>query len=456
MGLKIEDIFQILDEAKFGDKKTLLKEEERTNKIVSKKARTITLPKITISEDWGKVGTPDRQVLEFIVERASRGSAGRDPLRKLANMDNYLNFVVANLDKKFSISKLLSSIIIVETMRKMYNSFSISSSGFLNEAFMSVFYGKNAEQITASGAHGVEDIVVRKPNAYISLKTLEKTRMDIEGSLKLLQKTLEQDAFGNKILYHVFIKDSAKGKIQQIRMFEIPIHRSSIPVFYPDTVDPKQAYMGLVYVVDRPPVPQALPVKQPQPALTNEAEDDTEEEPEDTTTQSATTAHPTQSVSQSPTTPAAKSKKKKKEPAPQYGPTVKPGPQPHEVDYSKALLRTVHLHKKDTVRETTEFRVPEKTWKRFISPGIPPEGFLLDLSDEKYTKVLERATQLLDEQISVIFHSLDEFSKNITKFFTDGDTKSGLRAYLNAKELEEKTSKLISSDIGGSSVKGIQ
>lgn len=255
-------------------------------------------------------------------------------MRKLANLSKYINFVTNPKNQtKCSLSHLCSTIMIVETLRKIFNSFSVSTSGFLNEAFLSVLYGDNAEQVRANGAYGVEDIIVKNPNQYISVKTLEKSRLDIEGSLKLLQKSLDDDRYGNKVYYHAFIKNSNKdGKINNVAMYEISIDRQSIPVYYSDSVNCSSHYMGLVYIVDRESGPEQLSLFE--------------------------------------------SIKKK----------------PDTVDYNKAQLKNVLLRRKGKVKPSSEFRIPGSVWKKFVSPKTK-NGLLLDLSEDSYKKLLNKAKQ---------------------------------------------------------------
>lgn len=157
----------------------LITENKGSSVKKSPESKSIQIPKIQISEDWGKDGKPDREVLMTIVNRATRGSPGKDPLTKLAGLNSYLDYLISGVDKDFSVSKVLSAIIVIETMMKMFNSFSYQSVGFINEAFMSVFYGRDAVQIPVEQSSGVEDIMIKKSNQYISLKTLNQNSMNV-------------------------------------------------------------------------------------------------------------------------------------------------------------------------------------------------------------------------------------------------------------------------------------
>ena len=288
---------------------------------------------------------------------------------------------------------------------KMFNSFNPGSAGFLNEAFMTSFYGRDAHQVMAAKAKGVEDIVIESSKQLISLKTLEKTRTDIEGSLKLLEKSLNDDQYGNKILYHLFIKSSSSEKINNLRMYEIVIRRSDIPIFYEDNIDSSKAYMGLVFVAKKE------AVKVPDSSQTNPNPTSV-----DVANVDASNAERIQEGDeQSPVTDG--------------------------VDYNKLVLKTVSFKRgKSELRDTTEFRVPESIWKKFISPGS--DDLFLDLSVEKHQKLLKRAIDVLDQQVTSLFNTLEQFSLNITKFFADNNTQSGVKAYENAKTLEKETSKI--------------
>jgi len=413
MSLELEQIFEILDDIK--SKK--LYEQKNSGVAAKQKNKTISVPKIQISEDWGKAGTVDRGVLQTIADRASRGSAGRDPLRKLANLNNYLDFVIKNIDKQYSMSKLLSSIIIIETMMKMFNSFSAGSAGFLNEAFMSVFYGAGAEQVNPLNANGLEDIVVQNSKQHYSIKTLDNNKMTIKGSLTLLQNSLN-DTYNNQIIYHVFIKEREDDKIKSLRMYELPFRRKDIPIFYSDSIDKSKTYAGLLYITDRPIAPKTDPepdVKQTtvgtQPSLFEEA---------------------------------------KKILPPTQLPLIQKeiGPDPNTVDYNELKLVSVSLvtakDQPGKIHDRADFHIPASTWLKFVTG--PKGGLFLDLSEQRFKQVLNRATEILDVQIAVLFDNLEQFSKNITNFFTQENTASGLKAYNNAKALEEKTATLIQTD----------
>ena len=406
MNLSLDEIFEILNDI---DYKRI--DEQKSPIKKSNKDKTIVLPKLQISEDWGKTGTPDRAVLQSIVSKATKGAPGKNPLVKLARLNDYLDLVISNLDKEYSISKLLSSIIIIETMMKMFNSFSPGPTGFLNEAFLSVFYGSDAIQVPASESLGVEDIIVNKSNQLISLKTVDAANPVIKGSLEGLKNSLNNDQFNNNITYHIFLKETSGNKIQNLRMHEIQIKRSSIPIFYSDNVDSSKSYMGMVYVV---------------PSPTQQVPDTTSSDSKEkivTTTQSDT-------IKEAKELPFN---------------LKSPQPSPDQIDWDVAELKTVSLARgKSGIRDSKSFDIPGSVWINYTTTN--KAGLFLDLSDERYLKVLKGATTNLNSQIVELFSSLEQFSNNITQFFAANNSNSGVKAYKNAIDLEKQTGKVISPE----------
>ena len=398
MNLSLDEIFEILNDI---DYKRI--DEQKSPIKKSNKDKTIVLPKLQISEDWGKTGTPDRAVLQSIVSKATKGAPGKNPLVKLARLNDYLDLVISNLDKEYSISKLLSSIIIIETMMKMFNSFSPGPTGFLNEAFLSVFYGSDAIQVPASESLGVEDIIVNKSNQLISLKTVDAANPVIKGSLEGLKNSLNNDQFNNNITYHIFLKETSGNKIQNLRMHEIQIKRSSIPIFYSDNVDSSKSYMGMVYVPD---------------------------------TTSSDSKEKIVTTTQSDTIKEAK----------ELPFNLKsPQPSPDQIDWDVAELKTVSLARgKSGIRDSKSFDIPGSVWINYTTTN--KAGLFLDLSDERYLKVLKGATTNLNSQIVELFSSLEQFSNNITQFFAANNSNSGVKAYKNAIDLEKQTGKVISPE----------
>ena len=406
MNLSLDEIFEILNDI---DYKRI--DEQKSPIKKSNKDKTIVLPKLQISEDWGQTGTPDRAVLQSIVSKATKGAPGKNPLVKLARLNDYLDLVISNLDKEYSISKLLSSIIIIETMMKMFNSFSPGPTGFLNEAFLSVFYGSDAIQVPASESLGVEDIIVNKSNQLISLKTVDAANPVIKGSLEGLKNSLNNDQFNNNITYHIFLKETSGNKIQNLRMHEIQIKRSSIPIFYSDNVDSSKSYMGMVYVV---------------PSPTQQVPDTTSSDSKEkivTTTQSDT-------IKEAKELPFN---------------LKSPQPSPDQIDWDVAELKTVSLARgKSGIRDSKSFDIPGSVWINYTTTN--KAGLFLDLSDERYLKVLKGATTNLNSQIVELFSSLEQFSNNITQFFAANNSNSGVKAYKNAIDLEKQTGKVISPE----------
>ena len=122
-----------------------------------------------------------------------------------------------------------------------------------------------------------------------------------------------------------------------------------------------------------------------------------------------------------------------------------PQPSPDQIDWDVAELKTVSLARgKSGIRDSKSFDIPGSVWINYTTTN--KAGLFLDLSDERYLKVLKGATTNLNSQIVELFSSLEQFSNNITQFFAANNSNSGVKAYKNAIDLEKQTGKVISPE----------
>lgn len=141
------------------------------------------LPKIRITEAWGKRESGDRE----IIEKYSRNIPGVTLAEKL----QYLADVIAGNIEISDISGVLSTLVMIEVLSTILADFTESAGGFIFEGFLAGLFGGQSVQITDVGDDTGE--ATGKPITDVVLG-------DKEYSLKLLgQKTGVKGSFKNMV-----------------------------------------------------------------------------------------------------------------------------------------------------------------------------------------------------------------------------------------------------------------
>lgn len=152
------------------------------------------LPTIKITEDWGRIGSKDRE----IIEKFTRTIGGSTLQEKIAN----INRVVSDREAT-SIPKILGSMVVVEILNAVLTEFTESAGGFIFEGFLAGLFGGESVQITDVGDQaeaGEATEAAGKPITDVVLGGREY-------SLKLLgQATIVKGSFKNMV-EHFRVKD---------------------------------------------------------------------------------------------------------------------------------------------------------------------------------------------------------------------------------------------------------
>ena len=100
------------------------------------------LPVLKITEDWGKIGTRDRGVIESFTARL--GGEGTSVAEKIQLM----NQVIEGQGGGDDISEILTTMMVVEIMSSILEEFTESAGGFIFEGFLAGLFGGKSVQIT--------------------------------------------------------------------------------------------------------------------------------------------------------------------------------------------------------------------------------------------------------------------------------------------------------------------
>ena len=149
------------------DLETLLAEQEE---LTDEEIR-LGLPKLRISEDWGKPESNDRQ----IIQRFSAAITGSTLQEKLATVN-----VATGQVQMASLGQILGTLVVLECLYTILAQFTESAGGFIFEGFLAGLFGEDAVQITDVGEDSGE--ATGKPITDVELGGREY-------SLKLLGPT---------------------------------------------------------------------------------------------------------------------------------------------------------------------------------------------------------------------------------------------------------------------------
>lgn len=101
------------------------------------------LPTIKITEDWGKPGSKDREIIETFTKNI-RGNTVEE---KLAS----INQVMSQADPNAGIPEILSAMMVTEILNAILTEFTESAGGFIFEGFLAGLFGGESVQITDVG-----------------------------------------------------------------------------------------------------------------------------------------------------------------------------------------------------------------------------------------------------------------------------------------------------------------
>tara|TARA_R110002012_G_scaffold12196_2_gene54501 strand:- start:218 stop:2248 length:2031 start_codon:yes stop_codon:yes gene_type:complete len=185
---------------------------EKESNIKSDRARkfVLSLPKFAPSEAWGEPGSMERSQVEKIFSTLSGGASIEARFKDLSNrikLDNRMT----------SPQRMISTLIILESLTAVIKSFTSSSAGFVFEGFLSAMLsGDQAREVTGKGNLPIEDMMAFSQlpghtGVPISLKLLRE-KGGIHGSYTNLVDAL--DEYG-EVVYIVGRKLGEEIKVEQ-------------------------------------------------------------------------------------------------------------------------------------------------------------------------------------------------------------------------------------------------
>jgi hypothetical protein len=230
----VENYFRSKDDFSLGDLFQLIQEQvevvgppikEEVEAKFDAKQFILNLPKFTPSEAWGKPNSVARQEIEKFL-KPLRG--GRD-IQKRIEYINRLQSVVPKKGREItSPRRIISTLILLESLGACVNSFGASTAGFVFEGFLAaILGGHQVSDPKEGGSLPIEDIVAFSTwdgeGEKMSLKLLKKST-DIKGSYTNLITALTKE---EQMVYVIAYKEGDGADVSALHINSFVLSRSN-------------------------------------------------------------------------------------------------------------------------------------------------------------------------------------------------------------------------------------
>jgi hypothetical protein len=432
------------------EKLLFLEYKKKLNEKGEQKERVLKLPRLQISENWGKAKSVERSELERIVDTATRGQKNVfDRLKIIQQQMTSLSS--GQLGKIKNPRRILSQIILLETMNRLFKSFQPAPAGFINEALLSVFYG--GEQTSAGAANKAKDIgdVTDPDGIPISIKTKGSGGLIVDGSIENLYESINR---AGKVYFDIYEKiTEGGGKDKHVGTLKVSR-------FVVDANNINQ-FLGKDYFTlqNGKLIPKAQFKKGGKDISDNEELSEAKEKrlsnielvPKIV---GATAPIPKEELEKmtshlGPVVFDRLVKVVKKSKVFTDDPKVK-----DIITKNVASLASIQISRREIEKTSggleREFSRTEVQWRPFADQtGV--DEITISFSDKQINDALQAAVQQLDQQIVQIFNNLDGFSQSISAYLTSiasNRAQEGMKALEYAKQLEPQTQKVVKTVSG--------
>lgn len=229
MSITLDELFTLFEEV---EKSGILFEKRE---VITEKGKVLNLPRLYLSEDFGKEATVDREELVRLVQSATAGGADAFDRLKILN-DQMQNFKKGLLGPVRTPSRILSQIMLLETFNRLFKSFGASPAGFINEGILSAFYeGFQEDAIEANQKFEIGDVKDSQGNP-ISIKTKTINKPIVDGSIFNLYNSINNSP-NKKVIFDIYIKETTAktkdggGEVGTLTAYRFEVNADNINQF---------------------------------------------------------------------------------------------------------------------------------------------------------------------------------------------------------------------------------
>ena len=199
---------------KEGDTKKHLTEDKSMVKQ-EKESKVLYYPKFSVTDDFGKRGTPARAMAELFFKQVSRK---RDLRSIIQGINDFIKADPATV-AGMSVKKCLGALTMLDTLSTIVYKFDPSSAGYLLEPFMAAVYGGKGKQVKTKEG-GIEDIY-DYGGEKVSLKLLKGGYT--KGSLSDLRRTIKDMNAGRPITYVLVEKVGDGENVKELIFYQFTV-----------------------------------------------------------------------------------------------------------------------------------------------------------------------------------------------------------------------------------------
>ena len=177
---------EVYEKVVIGEKQT---QPAPSIKTTTAKEFLLSLPKFSPNESWGDPNSVDRQTVNKVFSVIGGGATVEEKLKFIQQISNPANQIT-------SPRRIISTLIVLESLAAVVNNFSSSPAGFVFEGFLSaLFRGKQEVEISPRGNLPIQDFFafseLGSGGLPVSLKMLRKKGI-VEGSYSNLIDALDE------------------------------------------------------------------------------------------------------------------------------------------------------------------------------------------------------------------------------------------------------------------------
>lgn len=215
--------------AKNLDTSGLLKEQDSSQAQAAMQQFIAALPKMEVSERWGDPGSHTRAEVKKFTENIA-GKTIQDKFNNLMQIQNPKSRIT-------SASRIIASLVLLESLKGMIAFANASSAGFAFEGFLAALMNGHQVSDPTDGSLPIEDVMLftfedvattaTKPGDPVSLKMLAEKGV-VKGSYTNMVDGLYRPEFSGKVTYVVAYKINPGDESFHIRISENVITQKNL------------------------------------------------------------------------------------------------------------------------------------------------------------------------------------------------------------------------------------